>query len=241
MSKGLKIVLLSAGILLLGGLLVIVLLFGWMVPRFSGRMSVDRFARVGDDYTRMGRGWMWSDDAPDGVALDLETVHETVDRYLDDEGWNDTLIIEEIMIFDNHAYVELYEIDSGYGAMEWIVDEDTLKIRPEMGPNMMWNLKYGHMRGGMMGGYRGYRSFDPAEMPVSTADAVRLAQDYLNDEGSGLFADDHASVFYGYYTLHVLDADGGITGMLSVNGFDGDVFYHTWHGEFIEMSEGHGD
>jgi len=25
--------------------------------------------------------------------------------------------------------------------------------------------------------------------------------------------------------------------MLSVNGYDGQVFYHSWHGAFIEMSE----
>jgi hypothetical protein len=41
----------------------------------------------------------------------------------------------------------------------------------------------------------------------------------------------------GYYTLHTL-RDGQIDGMLSVNSTDGDVWYHGWQGEFIEMPEG---
>jgi hypothetical protein len=27
--------------------------------------------------------------------------------------------------------------------------------------------------------------------------------------------------------------------MLSVNGYSGQVFLHTWHGDLVEMSEGH--
>jgi hypothetical protein len=43
---------------------------------------------------------------------------------------------------------------------------------------------------------------------------------------------DEADAFYGYYTLHVL-RDGKTIGMLSVNGFTGTVWYHTWHGNFV--------
>ena len=46
--------------------------------------------------------------------------------------------------------------------------------------------------------------------------------------------DTHA---YGYYTIHTVDKDGNILGMLSVNGFSGDVWYHSWHGVFIDMQE----
>jgi len=31
--------------------------------------------------------------------------------------------------------------------------------------------------------------------------------------------------------------DGKMAGMLSVNGFSGDVWPHTWHGQFIEEAE----
>ncbi len=42
--------------------------------------------------------------------------------------------------------------------------------------------------------------------------------------------------FYGYYTLHTLQ-NGQVQGMLSVNGYTGSVWYHTWHGPFLGMKE----
>jgi hypothetical protein len=98
------------------------------------------------------------------------------------------------------------------------------------------------MMGGMMGGF-GRRDFNPiprqsgsGDMPVSPEEAVVAAQDYLDDYLPGTEVDEHADQFYGYYTLHILD-EGKVTGMLSVNGFTAAVFPHTWHGDFIEMSE----
>jgi len=164
------------------------------------------------------------------------------------------------MIFDNHAYAQVIEEDTGIGAMEVLVDPLTLNIYPEFGPNMMWNLKYGMMAGydgnsmmdgfgmmgrrfgGMMGGYgRSGSELEAGDIPnmnVSSDQAVQYAQKYLDKYLSGAEADDHADPFYGYYTLHVL-RDGEVEGMLSVNGYTGQVFLHSWHGEFIEMSESH--
>jgi hypothetical protein len=48
-----------------------------------------------------------------------------------------------------------------------------------------------------------------------------------------------ADEFYGYYTLRFLQ-DGEIEGMLSVDGSGGDVWYHSWHGDFAAMTEDHG-
>ena len=45
-----------------------------------------------------------------------------------------------------------------------------------------------------------------------------------------------ASQFYGYYTLD-FSKDGKIVGMLSVNGYSGQIFLHTWHGTFIEEAQ----
>ena len=42
--------------------------------------------------------------------------------------------------------------------------------------------------------------------------------------------------FYGYYTIHIL-RDGKIYGMLSVNGYTGQVWFHSWHGQFLNMIE----
>jgi hypothetical protein len=128
--------------------------------------------------------------------------------------------------------------------MEVLVDPVSKTVYPEPGPNMMWNLKYGMMNnGGMMGGGmmgRGYtRQALPdvsANMSIGEDEAVEAAQTYLDEVVPGTQTDDHADAFYGYYTLHVLRG-GEVVGMLSVNGYTGEVWLHTWHGDFIKMSE----
>nr|HID14712.1 hypothetical protein [Anaerolineae bacterium] len=96
---------------------------------------------------------------------------------------------------------------------------------------MMWNTKYGHM-GRWWGGTPG------GEMTVTSAQARQYAQQYLDRYLPGTTVAEEADAFYGYYTIHVL-RDGQIYGMLSVNGYTGQVWYHTWHGDFIGMTEGH--
>jgi hypothetical protein len=167
--------------------------------------------------------------------LSVEAVEEAVQAYIDSLG-NDNLELEEIMIFDNHAYAEIFEKDSGIGAMEVLVDPVTLAVSPEHGPNMMWNQKYGHMGGRGMMGWNTTPADVSTEMPVDDAQAVEYAQAYLAVGYPNLEVDDHAEQFYGYYTLHTLE-NSEIVGMLSVNGYTGDIFLHTWHGDFIEMSE----
>lgn len=163
----------------------------------------------------------------------MDLVEERLTEFL---AGSDDLEVSEIMIFDNHAYAEIVERETGIGAMEVLVDPISLRVRSEPGPNMMWNLKYGSMHGsGMMGNSR--LVDDPAEMPVSPEQAVRYAQDFLDQHQTGLEAEGYADEFYGYYTIHT-ERDGMVVGMLSVNGFTGQVFLHTWHGTFLTMSEG---
>ncbi|MFU8773280.1 MAG: hypothetical protein ACNA8H_12775 [Anaerolineales bacterium] len=180
--------------------------------------------------------------------LNLEQVEVAIEKYLttlNDQG----LVLGEVMIFDNHAYAQIIEVSTGIGALEVLVDPESLAVYPEPGPNMMWNLKYGMMSGygehgmmgaGMMGGWN--RSADnrvpevSAEMPITPQEAIERAQDYLNRNSSGLQVEAHADRFYGYYTLHTLE-DGNTVGMLSVNGFSGQVFPHTWHGKLLQVSD----
>lgn len=83
-----------------------------------------------------------------------------------------------------------------------------------------------------MGSYDG----EPAsKMPVSAEQAKDIAQRFLNVNLPSVTVGE-ADTFYGYYTLHTLK-DGQIEGMLSVNGYTEAVWYHTWHGPFIRMSE----
>jgi hypothetical protein len=98
---------------------------------------------------------------------------------------------------------------------------------------MMWNTQYGMMQGGMMG--YGYRA---GPMTVSPAQAATLARHWLvrNRAGMSIEAPDQ---FPGYYTVH-FRKNGVIVGMLSVNGYTGQVWYHRWHGTFIRMKSVNG-
>ena len=168
----------------------------------------------------------------------IEQAKDAVQQYLRDLG-NADLEVREIMLFDNHAYVQIVEKSTGIGAMELLVDPTTKAVFPEYGPNMMWNLKYGHMgnggrmMGGMMGWYQTYDTETYSTMTVTPQEALRLAQNFLDREFPGSEAADDVEAFYGYYTIEILENDE-VTGMLSVNGFSGEVFFHSWHGTFIE-------
>lgn len=195
----------------------------------------------------MGGGMMWNSNSPFFATepLTIAAATEAVETYL--AGLNDpNLELHEVMIFDNHAYAEVVEKDTGIGAMELLVDSETKAVYPEMGPNMMWNLKYGMMSGyggygmmGMMGRFNAPNQSEiSAEMTVAPEEAITATQAYLdaNFPQAQLKVGDEAEPFYGYYTLHVT-RDGQVVGMLSVNGFTQQVFPHTWHGTLLEMSE----
>jgi hypothetical protein len=42
--------------------------------------------------------------------------------------------------------------------------------------------------------------------------------------------------FFGYYTVD-FERAGSLVGMLSINGYSGQVWYHTWHGSFIQTKD----
>ncbi len=43
--------------------------------------------------------------------------------------------------------------------------------------------------------------------------------------------------FPGYYTVD-FEVNGQTAGMLSVNAYTGQVWYHTWHGQFLSERSG---
>jgi len=191
-------------------------------------------------------------------TLTIDQTKAAAEKYLANLD-NSDLEIAEIMIFDNNAYVVVKETSTGKGAFELLVDPASQIAYPEHGPNMMWNLKYSGlnhdnmMNGnayGMMGGYgnmmgnggmmNGWDSTTPldvsAEMTVTPEQAIEYAQIYLDANVSGATAATDPIQFYGYYTID-FEKDGKVAGMLSVNGYSGQVLLHTWHGTFIEETE----
>jgi hypothetical protein len=184
----------------------------------------------------MGGGMMGSwDYIPPGVrtALTIDQAVDQVRNYLADWG-NPDLAVSEVMQFSNHFYAEVAEKSTKRKAFELLLNKYTGAVFAEPGPTMIWNLKYGQMTGGMMGGLAQQAQTDT--MPISGAKALELGQSYLDAQNRGLKVEIGFDEFYGYYTIHVLK--GGKTyGMLGVNGYTGQVWMHTWHGQFVDMKE----
>ena len=166
------------------------------------------------------------------------------------------LKVGEVMQFSDGFYSELEESD-GRLATEVLIDARTGATWFEYGPAMMWNTRYGMMRGGgsaagmgeamngwmmgrggMMGGGT---PADPTWTPgaatgaaqIAAPQARRIAQRWLDANRPGVQAAT-PEAFPGYYTLHV-ERGGKTEGMLSVNAYTGAVWYHWWHGRFVAM------
>ncbi len=179
-----------------------------------------------------GQGGMMGPGGPyrsGGTRISMDKATEIVQNYLRNRNDPD-LKVSEIMEFTYNFYVLFVEKSTGTGAFEALIDPFTGDMYPEPGPNMMWNTKYGAMSG-MMWGVSGTST----AMTVTEEQAKKYAQDFLSGylPGSDM---EEADQFYGYYTIHILK-DGKIYGMLSVNGYTGQVWYHSWHGQFIDMRE----
>jgi len=185
----------------------------------------------------------YTNNTTNTTPLTMGQAKAAAEKYLADLK-NSDLKIAEIMIFDNNAYIVVKEISTGKGAFELLVDPSTQIAYPEHGPNMMWNVKYSDVnhenmmngRGRMMNGYQWNNTATTGvatEMTVTAKQAIEYAQKYLDTNISGATAATDPIDFYGYYTLD-FEKDGKVAGMLSVNGYTGQVFLHTWHNTFIE-------
>ncbi len=163
-----------------------------------------------------------------GSPLDINTATTIAKNYIASIG-NPDLVVKQVEEYTANFYVQVNEQSTGHGAFELLINKYTGSIYPEMGPNMMWNTKYGMMRAGILSGIFGTPT---TTMSVTATQATTDAQQYLNTYIPGTTTGDVAT-FYGYYTIEVLN---GTTpyGMMSVNGYSGQVWVHTWHGTFIQ-------
>jgi len=192
-----------------------------------------------------------------GQPLSIAQAEGVAQQFLSAQGSG--LVAYHIMEFTNNFYVAVKEKATGQGAFELLIDRYTGALYPEPGPNMMWNTKYGHgwamgaggmmgggmMSGGTMGptgmgsgtgaGMMGLASTPAITATITLLRAKALAQQFLDARIPGTKTDD-ASTFPGYYTLDVT-RDGRTLGMLSVNAYSGQVWYHNWHGTFIQEKD----
>ena len=142
------------------------------------------------------------------------------------------LAADEVIEFTRNYYASIREKDTGIGAFEILIDRATGNVVREPGPDMMWNAKYSPMGGGMMGGF-GFTGSGP--MTVTAQQAKEIAQQWLDANQAGATAKS-PDPFYGYYTID-FERAGTLAGMLSVNGYTSQVWYHTWHGTFIQLRD----
>jgi len=199
-------------------------------------------AAVGLGAAALARGqswtpaWMMGGGPSSGTSISMDRAQLSVQSFIDRTG-NSDLHIDELMEFDRNFYALIKERSTGIGAFELLVDKRSGGVVYEGGPDMMWNAKYSVMGvGGHMGG-SGPMGLQvaPVVMTVSSERATQIAQSWLDRQAAGSSAGS-ADAFYGYYTFHYLKG-GQIAGMLSVNGSNGQVWQHNWHGRFIQVRD----
>ncbi len=177
----------------------------------------------------MGGGGMMSPGTgiyqPGAQRLSLGQATTIANNYLQnrtDLGFE----LGEVMEFQYNFYVDFIEKSTGIHAFEALIDPFTGDLYPEPGPSVMWNTKYGTMSGMIWGAAP---TGNP--MTVTGSQSKNLAQDFLDGYLPGSRVGE-AERFYGYYTLD-FTKDGKIYGMVSVNGYTGQVWYHSWHGQYL--------
>lgn len=210
----------------------------WMavgVAAILGLASVSVFAQPG-----MGPGPWRLGGSPQGQPLSLEQA-EAVARQVVAQWGIPGLVPAHIMEFTNNFYVAVKDKATGQGAFEFLIDRFTAYVHPEP-QSMMWNTKYGHMRGagrlgygGMMGPWYGGPKEQSLAGLLNLDQARTQAQRFLDAQFSGTKTDE-AMTFPGYYTIDAA-REGTPVGMLSVNAYTGQVWYHAWHGAFIREKD----
>jgi len=168
-------------------------------------------------------GGVWQSRASGQPLTSIDDARQAFQGYIEATG-NPDLTLDEVMQFQLNYYAIVNEQSTGHGAFELLADPQTGTVFPEFGPNMMWNTKYGHMTW--------WWGQQPGEQTVNADQATQIAQQWLDQNQSGSTSEATPDIFPGYYTLHTLK-DGTITGMLSVNAYTGQVWYHSWHGAFV--------
>jgi hypothetical protein len=181
----------------------------------------------------LGRGGNGAGYPATGTATTPLTISQAADiakTYVASLN-NPDLAVKEIEEYTNNFYVPVTEKSTGNGAFELLVNKYNGVVTPEHGPNMMWNTQYS-FGAGFCNWIRGTTTATPT---VTVDQAKTNAQQYLTSYLSGTTVGD-VTAFNGHYTVEVLN-NGTPYGMLSVNSFTGQVWYHTWHGAFIQEQE----
>ncbi len=225
-------------------IVLVTLVAALVVGSYVAVLYVPRMMNSGGNYS----------NANNQQAITMAQAVQGFKTYLTSTG-NPDLALHEVEEYQYNFYAAYYERSTGRFAFQTLIWKPGVSmmrgttggmmggggmmtgvVMPEPGSNVMWNTKYspmGSMMGGMTGGMMGSNSQGlSAPMTVSEDQARAKAQQYLDSNLQGKTAGD-VDAYYGYYNIDVL-LNGSTYGMLSVNGYTGDVWYHTWHGAYIQ-------
>ncbi len=237
-TRTLGIVALAVALAVLGGTIAYALTGG------SAHMGMSR-----SGYGMMGAAGerqAWYLDGA-GPVRDVVNARRQAQRFADRLG----LKTGEAMQFTDNFYVRLDD-QGGAPATEVLVDPRSGDVTLEYGAAMMWNTRYGIMRGGatsmmgrggsgMMGGpaarggtmgrYGSGMGAAPGAGPLGANGARAAADRWLAAQRLAERAGE-PDAFPGYFTMETV-RDGKVAGMISVNARTGAVLYHWWHGRFV--------
>jgi len=134
---------------------------------------------------------------------------------------NQDLVISQLHEYSNVYGVELNEGKTGAKAYEVMVYKNGGQMITNMGPNIMWNTKYGHMNWGTDGA-----------VTISEEQATKNAQGLVTNMGQG-YSIGKPELAPGYYEFMV-QKDGKNYAELDVNGYTGQVWLQSWQGPIIQ-------
>ena len=187
-----------------------------------GMMGGQGVNGYGGGYGMMGGGYDAKSlgvDLTDGKVASSDQAVAIAKAYA--QKINQDLVISQLHEFSNVYGVEFNEGKTGAKAYEVMVFKNGGRIITDMGPNIMWNTKYGHMNWGNDGA-----------LTVSEEQATKNAQEFVTKMGQG-YSIGKPELSPGYYEFMV-QKDGKDYAELDINGYTGQVWLQNWQGPIIQ-------
>jgi hypothetical protein len=160
---------------------------------------------------------------PTGPHLSMDEIIKAGNEFV--ANYKTGIQLVRIIETSKYFYMAFRETGSGIGAFEILADPVTGQFGLETGPTQLWNTKYGF-----------WGSSNVMNNNIPREQAQFRAMTYLKNQNSASSIDPDPIVFYGYYTFFERQADQ-IIGVISVNGFTGDVEPHSWLGNVLQTKE----
>jgi len=171
----------------------------------------------------MQYGYRGNSQQQTGQRITIDQATQDAQAYANKVGAN--LTVADMLEFQNGFYAIVTENDTGRGAFELQINPYTGNVSRGAGPDLSWNLKYGRVQ-----------MNNTTDNTITLEQAQSDAQKTLDARVSGATLGSIEYSFYGYYTFDY-QVNGKITGLLSVNGINGQVWLDNRLGTFISEKE----